>query len=147
MTEPRAPVSAARSMPPRPDESPEPEALLAAYESALIAPDGTAQPPCDALLAILKEAVKSQIPLSTLDLRSVEVGRTGARALAAVLQLDSFITFANLEETDLGDDGVTAVADALRTHPTLFRRPRSWAHGIVISPDVSLSCRAYLPGG
>lgn len=48
--------------------------------------------------------------------------RSGVLAgVAAVLALDSFITFVNLEGTDLADDGVVAVSDALRTHPTLFR--------------------------
>ena len=113
--------SAAAPVLPRPDENPEPEALLAAYEAALIAPDGTSLPPNDTLLAALKEACKTEVPLSALDLRGVALGRAGARPLSAVLQLDSFVTFINLEENDLGDDGVSAVADALRTHPTVFR--------------------------
>lgn len=113
--------SAAAPVLPRPDENPEPEALLAAYEAALIAPDGTSLPPNDTLLAALKEACKTEVPLSALDLRGAALGRAGARPLSAVLQLDSFVTFINLEENDLGDDGVSAVADALRTHPTVFR--------------------------
>ena len=71
--------------------------------------------------ALLFDAAEKGAPLSSLSLRGVPVGRHGARALANVLYLDSFITFANLEDCSLGDDGAIAVAESLRTHPTLFR--------------------------
>ena len=103
----------------RPDN--DAEALYLAYQAALLTSDGEAMPPCEELAAILKKAVESEVPLSTLDLREVKVGRKGARALAAVLQADSFITFANLEGTDVGDEGVAAICDSLHTHPTIFR--------------------------
>jgi hypothetical protein len=103
----------------RSEDVPEPSALLRVYEAALAA-DATI-PPCDALRAILQEASKNEVPLSALDLHGMTIGKIGARALAAMLQLDSFITFANLESTGLGDEGATAVSDALRTHPSIFR--------------------------
>jgi len=99
------------------------EALLLAYQAALKeqAAQGQAAPPCGELLAILQKAAETAVPISTLDLREVKVGRQGANALAAVLSADSYITFANLEGTDIGDEGAVAVASALNTHPTIFR--------------------------
>ena len=92
---------------------------MKAYEAALTA-DATI-PPCEPLHALLRDAAEKDVPISSLSLRSVPLGRLGARALAAVLQVDSFITFANLEDTGIGDEGTVAVTEALRTHPTLFR--------------------------
>lgn len=97
----------------------DPNALSKAYEAALEL-DATI-PPCEELRAALREASEADVPLMSLSLRGVPIGKLGAKALAAVLQLDSFITFANLEDTGLGDDGALAVAESLRTHPTLFR--------------------------
>ena len=105
--------------PTRLEEVPEPDALLRAYQAAL-AGDATI-PPVEPLRALLFDAAEKGAPLSSLSLRGVPVGRHGARALANVLYLDSFITFANLEDCSLGDDGAIAVAESLRTHPTLFR--------------------------
>ena len=65
----------------------EPDALLAAYEAALVAPDGSALPPCDALLAVLKEACEAQVPLSALELRYARVPTNnthGAGCIAGV---------------------------------------------------------------
>ena len=74
---------------------------MKAYEAALTA-DATI-PPCEPLHALLRDAAEKDVPISSLSLRSVPLGRLGARALAAVLQVDSFITFANLEDTGIGD--------------------------------------------
>ena len=103
----------------RPAES-DAAALSAAYEAALFGPDGALLPACEALRKILSDACNADVPPAYLDLRGQTIGK-GAHALAAVLKIDSYITFANLEETELGDDGVVAVAEALRSHPSIFR--------------------------
>lgn len=95
--------------------------LLAAYEGALTTAKGESIAPCEALLKALKAAAENDFPLSSIDLRGNIIGGPGGAPLGKMLALDSFITFANLEEIDLGDEGVTAVADALRNHPAVFR--------------------------
>ena len=50
------------------------------------------------------------MPVGQLNLKAARVGRTGASALADVLERDSFLTYINLEDNGLGDDGATAVA-------------------------------------
>ena len=96
----------------------EPPDLLAAYKAAL---DATATPPCAPLLKLLEDAVENDVPIATLNLREAGLGAAGAAALAAMLKRDSFMTYANLEENDLGDEGVTHIAEALCTHESVFR--------------------------
>ena len=96
----------------------EPSDLLAAYKAAL---DATGVAACAPLLALLEKAAEDDIPIATLNLKEAGLGAEGAKALAPVLQRDSFLTYANLEENELGDDGTALIADALRQHQTVFR--------------------------
>ena len=99
-------ASARATPPPPPPRTEEAQALLLAYEASLAA-DATI-PPCEPLRAVLKEAKEADMPLTALNLRGVPVGKLGAKALADVLVIDSFITFANLEDAGLGDEGAVA---------------------------------------
>ena len=96
----------------------EPADLLAAYKAAL---DAAATPPCAPLLKLLENSAENDIPIATLNLKEAGLGAAGAATLAAVLQRDSFMTYANLEENDLGDDGTAHVANALCNHQSVFR--------------------------
>ncbi len=100
-----------------------PAQLLEIYEAGLAAtPQEPASEPCAPLHALLKQAAENDVPLSALELRGAPIGRAGgAKAFAAVLKADTFVTFANLEEAGLGDEGAALVSDALRRHPTIFR--------------------------
>ena len=111
--------SASSPVPPPPRLDDTAPGLIKAYEAALGA--DALIPPCEPLRTVLKSSADSGVPLSSIDLRGTQIGKLGAKGLAAVLQVDSFITFANLEDTGLGDEGVVMVTDALRTHPTIFR--------------------------
>ena len=100
-----------------------PAQLLEIYEAGLAAtPQEPASEPCAPLHTLLKQAAENDVPLSALELRGAPIGRAGgAKAFAAVLKADTFVTFANLEEAGLGDEGAALVSDALRRHPTIFR--------------------------
>ena len=42
-------------------------------------------------------------------------------ALAQMLRSDAFVTLLNLEENELGDEGIVSIAESLHSHPTIFR--------------------------
>ena len=96
----------------------EPTDLLAAYKAALET-GGTVA--CAPLLTLLEDSAKNDVPIASLHLKKAGLGAVGAAALAAMLQRDSFLTYLNLEENQLGDDGAVHVSDALRRHQAVFR--------------------------
>ena len=71
------------------------------------------------------KSADSDVKKDGLELRGAPIGRAGgAKAFAAVLKADTFVTFANLEEAGLGDEGAALVSDALRRHAPQVRRQR-----------------------
>ena len=96
----------------------QPADLLATYKKAL---EANGLEPCAPLMQLLEGAAESDVPIATLNLKEAGLGAAGAGPLAALLAQDNFMTYANLEENDLGDEGATLVADALRHHQTVFR--------------------------
>eukprot|EP00592_Proboscia_alata_P024229 CAMPEP_0194438114 /NCGR_PEP_ID=MMETSP0176-20130528/103337_1 /TAXON_ID=216777 /ORGANISM="Proboscia alata, Strain PI-D3" /LENGTH=76 /DNA_ID=CAMNT_0039260003 /DNA_START=233 /DNA_END=460 /DNA_ORIENTATION=- len=56
--------------------------------------------------------------LTTLDLSDNEIGDDGATDIAKALRANTTLTMLNLDRNEIGVDGATAIAEALQTNTT-----------------------------
>ncbi|KAI8596099.1 hypothetical protein EDD21DRAFT_448106, partial [Dissophora ornata] len=68
----------------------------------------------------LSEILKTNTTLTTLDLEDNSIGDEGALALSKALKTNTTLTTLDLEDNSIGDEGALALSNALKTNTTLI---------------------------